>query len=276
MTAHKISIFGDEIAADLETQLKTMHELAIPFLDLRAAWGTNVLRLTDDEARRVKTLCDDYNVQIACLGSPVGKSPLADPIETEANNVHRLIEICQIVGTNKIRIFSFYPDDISTNSHYDQYVNEVIDRLGTLAEIADEGSVTLLHENEKAIVGDIPERCLKLMAGVDSPHMRFIWDPANFVQCGVANQVDIYWDILSPYIGYVHIKDARLADGAVKVAGEGDGQMALLLRKLAELGYDDVYALEPHLKVAGHSSGFSGADGAKMAVKALRDLLVSI
>ena len=34
-----ISAFGDEIAADLESQLQTLNELKIPCLELRAAWG---------------------------------------------------------------------------------------------------------------------------------------------------------------------------------------------------------------------------------------------
>ncbi len=64
-----------------------------------------------------------------------------------------------------------------------------------------------------------------------------------------------------------------LSDGHVVPAGEGDGQLPELLTHLKEAGYQGVLALEPHLKVAGHSSGFSGAEGMKIAVTALRKVM---
>ncbi len=39
----RISAFGDEIAPDLDEQLTTLRSLAIGYLDLRGAWGKNVL-----------------------------------------------------------------------------------------------------------------------------------------------------------------------------------------------------------------------------------------
>jgi len=268
-----LSAFGDEIAIPLEDQLKHLNTLNVPGLECRTAWGTNVLKLTDAEAQKVRDQCDAASITVQCLGSPVGKSPLADPIENELNNIDRLIEVGNILGASRIRIFSFYPDDISSNAHYDQYVGEVVDRLGALTEKAAAAGFTLLHENEKDIVGDTPERCYQLMSGVNHPNLRFIWDPANFVQVGVENGIDNHWDRLSPYIGYIHIKDARLADGKVTPAGEGDGQVPEMLTRLKDMGYDGILALEPHLKVAGHSSGFSGEDGMTTAVNALRKVM---
>lgn len=275
MAAVTLSAFGDEIAEPLEDQLDLLKTLNVNGLECRTAWGINVLRLTDEQARRVRQLCDDAGIVVRCIGSPIGKSPITDPIETELANLDRLIDLGAILGTRNIRIFSFYPPDISTNTHYDQYVSETIDRLGQLTEKAASAGYTLLHENEKEIVGDTPERCQALLAGVNSPHLRLIWDPANFVQVGVENLTERYWDTLSPYIGYIHIKDARLADGTVTAAGEGDGQIPQLLTRLKDAGYAGVLALEPHLKVAGHSTGFSGTEGMTYAVNALRQVMAA-
>jgi sugar phosphate isomerase/epimerase len=71
----------------------------------------------------------------------------------------------------------------------------------------------------------------------------------------------------------VHVKDAVLADGSVRAAGEGDGQVPELLIKLRDSGYDGFLALEPHLAIAGHSSGFSGVEGMTYAVQTLRRLM---
>lgn len=276
MARFTLSAFGDEIADDLETQLQTLNELRVTHLELRAAWGTNVLRLSDEQIAQVKALCHEAGVTISCLGSPVGKSPILDPVENELANLQRLMAIGAELGTRNVRIFSFYPPDISSNDNYDSYLPEAAARLGHLTALAAQEGFTLLLENEKDIVGDTPERCLALLRHVDSPHLRFIWDPANFVQVGVANQVDDYWDTLSPYIGYIHIKDALLEGGQVKAAGEGDGQVKELLAHLRDSGYEGVLALEPHLTIAGHSGGFSGIEGMTYAVAALRGLMQAV
>ena len=73
-------------------------------------------------------------------------------------------------------------------------------------------------------------------------------------------------------MGYVHIKDCKL-EGGVKAAGEGDGQIPELLDRLISSGYQGMLALEPHLAMAAHSSGFSGPDGMEYAVKSLRKVM---
>ena len=264
-----ISAFGDEIAADLETQIETMNNLNIHNLELRSAWGTNVLYLKDEEAARVNSLCAAAGIRVSCIGSPLGKSPLKDPIENELEKLQRIMAVAEKLGTRNIRIFSFYPPDTSTNAHYDQYVDETAERLARMVEAA--AGFNLLLENEKDIVTDTPERCYAVLQQVGG--LGLIWDPANFVQVGVAQQVDHYWDSLSPYIGYIHIKDALLDGGVVKPAGEGDGQVKDLLTRLRDSGYQGVLALEPHLAIAGHSGGFSGIEGMTVAVEALRKLL---
>lgn len=272
-TPFKLSAFGDEIASDLEEQLTVLNKLAVDGLDLRGAWGTNVLKMTDEQVRQVKQLCDDHSITVRCIGSPIGKSPLVDPIERELANLDRIIAIAGMLGTPNIRLFAFYPADTNTNAHYDQHVEEAAGRLARLTEKAQAANCILQLENEKEVVNDTPERNLALLKAVNNPHLRFIWDPANFVQVGIADQVDRYWDAFAPYIGYIHVKDARLADGSITPAGEGDGQLKQLIERLRDSGYDGMLSLEPHLKVAGHSGGFTGPDGMVTAVNALRRLL---
>lgn len=268
-----LSAFGDEIAPALMDQLTVLRQLRIGYLELRGVWGKNVLALSDAEVQQVKAECEQCGIGVSAIGSPIGKSPLVEPIETVLANLQRIIAIAGIVGTRRVRIFSFYPPDISTNAHYDQHLAEAVARLARLAAIAEAAGVQLLLENEKHIVGDTIARCHTLLTKVNSPALVFAWDPANFVQVGEAAVTERAWPMLGRYTGYVHVKDSRLADGTVQPAGQGDGQVGLLLRHLRDAGYQGFLALEPHLVVAGHSSGFSGPAGMKVAVDALRALM---
>ncbi|MGC9468700.1 MAG: sugar phosphate isomerase/epimerase family protein [Anaerolineae bacterium] len=269
----KISAFGDEIASDLNDQLTTLRKLDIGYLDLRGAWGKNVVNMDDEDLAQVVKTCADHGVQVACIGSPIGKSPITDPIEYEMNNLRQIFKVGESVGCRRIRMFSFYPPDTSTNEGYDAYVDTSVERLTKLTELAAQEGFFLLLENEKGIVTDTLARCEQVVKAVDDPHLRLLWDSANFVQVGEERVVERGWPRVGDLIAYVHIKDAVLSDGHVVVAGDGDGQLPLLLSKLKEHGYQGFLALEPHLKVAGHSGGFSGAEGMGMAVTALRKVM---
>jgi sugar phosphate isomerase/epimerase len=268
-----LSAFGDEIADDLSEQLSTLNELNIHYLDLRKAWGINVLNMDDNDTTRVRKICDLHNIKIACLGSPIGKSPITKPIQYELDNLRKIIKVGHAVGCRNVRMFSFYPPDTSTNQHYDQYVNESIDRLSRLVELAVQEGFTLLLENEKGIVTDTLERCDIVVKTINNINLRFLWDSANFIQVGESQVVERGWPILKDYIGAVHIKDAVITDGRVVAAGEGDGQLSLLLSNLKEVGFQGFLTLEPHLKVAGHSTGYTGKELMVYAVKALRKLM---
>lgn len=260
----RLSAFGDEIADDLDTQLALLRELEIGGLELRGVWGKNVLDLTDAEVARIGQMCADAQVEVSALGSPVGKSPLSRPEAVELGNLRRIFEIARGLGVARVRVFSFYPEETPAARALDQAAA----RLARMAEMAQSAGVTLLLENEKGIVGDTIARCAALLDAV--PHLRFAWDPANFVQVGELAQAVDGWPRLGSRVGHVHVKDLDAATGAVRPAGEGDGQVVALLEHLAAAGYQGYVALEPHLAVAGHSSGFSGPEGMRVAAAALR------
>lgn len=268
-----LSAFGDEIAVKLHDQLAVLAELKVGFLELRTAWGKNVLELDDDEAHKVASLCAGAGIAVSTIGSPLGKSPITAPMEEELRKLDRLMRTAEITGTRRLRVFSYYPPDISTNARYDEYVELAAERLAQLADHAAPHGYELMLENEKEIVGDSVARCAAILRLLNRPNLCFVWDPANFVQVGESEVTTRGWPELGRHVRYVHIKDAHLADGTVRAAGEGDGQVAELLSTLRDTGYQGFLALEPHLATAGHSSGFSGPEGMAYAVAALRRVM---
>jgi sugar phosphate isomerase/epimerase len=265
-----LSAFGDEIDDDLDNQLKVLNELGIGYLELRNVWGTNVLKLRDEEIERLKLTCGDYGVQVSCIGSPVGKSPIQDRLDQTLADLARILDIAEALDTNSVRIFSFYPPEDGQQS---EYVDKSISRLKSMADIAEERGSVLLLENENGLVGDIPERCRDIVEGVGSSSLQFVWDTGNFPHTGVEHAVNRGWHLLSKYVRYVQVKDTRISDRTITVAGDGDGQVLELLERLRDFGYQGFLALEPHLKKAGQRGGYSGPDGMRRATEALRGLM---
>jgi len=274
MTAQfTLSAFGDEIAEDVDEQLRVLHDLDIGYLELRSAWGTNVLELTDEEVPRLIERCEAHSIRVSCIGSPIGKSPIDGPIERVVDDFERITDIAKMVGTDRVRVFSFYPESDGLQA---ERVEEAITRLRVMAEVAVERNVMLLLENEGGLVGDTPERCRALVEGVNSPNLRYVWDTGNYPQMGFARSVDIGWPLLAEYTECVQVKDCRITDGTITVAGEGDGQVRELLQNLRDAEYVGFLALEPHLLIAGQRGGFSGAEGMEMAADALRGLMAEV
>ena len=177
MTAQfTLSAFGDEIDDDVEEQLRVLNELDIGYLELRSAWGTNVLKLSDDEFGRLNKICEAHSIRVSCIGSPIGKSPIDGPIGEVVDDLKRILDIAKMVGTDRVRVFSFYPE---VEGQQAERVEESISRLGMMAEVAGERDVVLMLENEGGLVGDVPERCAALVGGVGSPNLRYVWDTGN-------------------------------------------------------------------------------------------------
>ena len=146
-----------------------------------------------------------------------------------------------MLGTEYIRIFSFY---IPEGQDPDLFRGEVTFRLVKMITYAKSQNVVLLHENEKGIYGDTASRCFNLFDALYSSNFKAVFDPANFVQCG--EDTKNAYEILSPYIAYMHIKDA-LPDGSVVPAGFGNGNIEYILKALTDKGYIGFVSLEPHL-----------------------------
>ncbi len=105
------------------------------------------------------------------VSKPIGKSPIAEPIDFEADNLRRIFRVGEVVMPQRAPV-SFYPPDTSTNERYDEYVATAIERLQTLTDMAApwEG-FTLLLENEKGIVTDTLARCEAVVKAIDHPSL---------------------------------------------------------------------------------------------------------
>lgn len=60
----RLSAFADEISPDLEEQIAVLSLEHIHFLDLRGAWNTNVLDLTDQQVARIKEMLDAHGDRV--------------------------------------------------------------------------------------------------------------------------------------------------------------------------------------------------------------------
>ncbi|MFZ1410472.1 MAG: TIM barrel protein [Micropruina sp.] len=206
-----LSGFADEISPDLDEQVALVTQLGLRYIELRSAWDVNVLDLDPDQLQRVKTTLDAAGLGVSSIGSPIGKIAITDDNAPHLERMRHAAEVARFFDAPYIRMFSYFMPE---GADVDDYRDEVISRLRKLAVIAEDGGVTLIHENEKDIFCDIPRRCLDIVEAVHSPALKLTWDNANFVQCGVRPFSEGY-AMLSPHVAMKRCQDRFSSPGRI-------------------------------------------------------------
>ena len=237
-----VSGFADEIDANVVKQFEHLNKLGISYFEPRGIDGKNISELNDAEVLKLKEKMEKYGIKVSSIGSPIGKIQITDPMEPHMELLARVIKTAKMLDVKYIRIFSFFlPQDEDPVIYRD----EVMKRMKQMVELAEKEEVVLLHENEKGIYGDIAVRCKDILDTVKSEALGCVFDPANFVQCGQIVYPDGF-EMLKPYITYMHIKDAK-KDGTVVPSGYGEGGLKHIIKELKDMNYNGFLSLEPHL-----------------------------
>lgn len=248
----RLCAFADEAADSLDEQIAELKKHNIKLLELRSIDKKNVSEFTDEEAIAYSKKLKDNGITVWSIGSPLGKIDISNADE-HMKTVKRVCEIAKIFESKRIRMFSFY------NAY--EKADAVFDALKRTSEIAKKYDVILCHENEKEIYGDILSRVKEIMAQ-NIENMRFVFDPANFIQCGV--EIPSAIDKLFDKTDYFHIKDVVSSTGELVPSGYGDGFIEGIIEKITKSKKDFVLTLEPHLNVF---SGYAKIDNTEMKLK---------
>ncbi len=238
-----ISGFYDEVTGNLNEQIKLAKSLGEKYICPRTVNGKNIADYTAEEFReKILPVLEKEDIHFSSIGSPIGKVGIDDEdgFQKQKKKLAELVKICQMTGTKYIRIFSFFYGKKDPESIFDK----VVERMKEFVEIVKGSGVKLLHENEKAIYGDVADRVLKLYKAIDDPeNFVLCYDASNYIQCDC--DPTVAFDMLKDYVVYYHIKDCSEYKVEVPV-GTGKGNYPYILSELVKRGYEGFMTLEPH------------------------------
>jgi len=263
----------------------------------------NVMKLTLAEIRKIRHLEDEYGLNVASIASPIGKVKLVDkPDGTKnayvpfkqylAKDVARACELAHAFETKLIRGFSFYQP---RGEKPEAYLDEVVDRIGRIAEACHRSDLTFGLEVEANLVGQNGHLLAEIHRRVNHPGLVLVFDAANIIVQGFsAAEVLKQWEAMKPGLGWVHIKDYRKvlaksrgghvdeaslddfvpadrgASGHEKILADLRTMLPALTKKLERRGIPGVFLdLEPHVRGGGQFAGTSGPDGMGIALRGL-------
>lgn len=269
----RLCAFSDEAGSSLKEQIDALKRNNISLMELRSIDKKNVADFTIEEAKKYQEEMEKNSISVWSIGSPIGKVNIDVDFDEYLKKVEHVCQLANIFKTDKIRMFSFF--------HAYEKEELVFAYLTKMVEVASKYGVTLYHENEKDIYGDVASRVLKIMDNVSG--LKYIYDPANYLQCNeyAINTLNLFHSKTD----YFHIKDVIFETGQLVPAGYGDGMIDELLKRIDD---DKTLTLEPHLSVF---DAYKNIDNTEMkhkftykdsneafdaAVSALKDLLVKV
>ena len=250
----------DEFSPDLETALGGMAAVGMTGAELRLISGRNMIDLDDREVDRVRAAVEARGMRVVSLASPLLKCVLPDapPLDTRIEHdvfgspynfadqprlTKRAFDIAERTGAGIIRVFSYW-----RTVEPERCFAAAASALHELAEEAVKRGVVIGLENEQACNAGTGDEAARLLALVDHPALKALWDPANASILGETPYPDGYRRLPPARIAHVHAKDCIVSDhkptwGAVGEMGvDWKGQIAALRRD----GYAGWISLETH------------------------------
>lgn len=245
---------GDEAGKDIQTQIRAQRELGWNHLELRMVDGTNITQIDDNTFGRIADAVEAAGLRVSCFGSAIANwaRPISCDEQIDRDDLKRAIPRMKRMKCPFIRVMS-YPNDPEAAWPEREWRREAIRRMKYLAGMAEDGDVTLVHENCSGWGGQSAENSTILLGEVASPALKLVFDTGNPVD--YRQDAWEYYRAVLPDIVYVHVKDARRVNGEVQYVycGEGDGHVREILADLAEREYKGGVSIEPHLAAIIHT-----------------------
>lgn len=283
----ELAVFADDISQDLDHALAVVKEFGLEWVEVRGAWGKNLLFQTDEELEKTVETIHNSGLKVPSISAPVFKSHLPgrsdadagemfnsearDTPEQQMDLIRQAAHIGRLLDTDLVRCFSFW----RLNQKPAEFWDEMVPMYQMAVEVAAEEDVILVMENDFETNLGSGELASKMIAEIDSPHLRLLWDCGNSYFVG-EQPYPAGYEISKPWIGHVHVKDAVIdpQTGTPRWVELGTGEVDMLgqLRALKEDGYVGVVSMENHYK----PEGGTPEDGVRHSFAGLERLMAKL
>src|SRR5262249_8774889 len=126
LSTFKLSVINDEISQDFGRSCEVAaREFGLEFIELRAMWSKNIMRLDAKEIDEARKVLEKYKLRVSSIASPIFKvdwhaaptskfSPKRDQFgadftyEQQDELLERGFELTRVFQLDRIRIFDFW------------------------------------------------------------------------------------------------------------------------------------------------------------------------
>ncbi len=284
-----LGIITDEVGDDLRDACERVRAWGLDLVELRQAWGKNVVQWSDEEVDRAVDIVRGADLSVTAIASPVFKSPIderprrlaadfalegVESIDAQLELLDRACALATRFGAPYVRVFTFWDEPWT-----DEVDDRLVDAFARAATVAAAHDVTLAIENEPVcLVGtgrELARICVLLNERLPSelrPRVAALWDPGNALAGGESDPYPGGFEAVAACrLVHVHLKDLVLgpdAEPSFVPLGQGEVDYDGQLRALALSGYAGSLVLEPHYQPS-HLAKHEAAEACVVAARAV-------
>jgi sugar phosphate isomerase/epimerase len=240
----RASIISDEISQDLGAAIAVAVRHGFDGLEIRSVDGCPPHLLGDAAVRDIRRRLDDAGLAASAFCPPGLKSPIPRDAAARAEAaevVRRAVVQAELLGTAKVRIFSFYRDgDVPEPERAARAAAEV------LGAVEVPPGIRLVLETGTRTNTPTVALAARFLDALRDDRVGILWDPGNTVFSGFAEHPFPGDFAAAPdRVEHVHVKDPQGTRRYVAL-GDGDLPWPQILRGLEQAGYQGWLTLETH------------------------------
>jgi sugar phosphate isomerase/epimerase len=212
-------------------------------------WPTDAATMDAFERQRIRSLYDDAGIELCGISGnvPLLLASMADADANEARFRTYLDLAAELQQLGERLIVTTTTGGVPAD--WESRKNEVIDRVGRLAEYADRNGVMIGIEPHVGAALHRPEDVVWLVEQIGSPGLTIHFDISHFNVQGIPMEASV--TMLAPLSLHTHVKDERgiAPDHAFLIPGEGEMDYPRYLTLMRDAGYDGHIVVEISLMV---------------------------
>ncbi len=229
----------------LDQIAETAQRLGYDGVELRAVGGSLDLpgrpEFSRENVTAARALFEDRNLQICCVDtSCTFHSRAQSDRDVQVDEAIKHGELAAALGAPLIRVFPDKIQEGATRNETRDYISESLRQVAD--RLPEEVSVALETHGDFACA----ESALEIVALVNHPRVKLIWDVANSVAAG--DSIDHAGHSVRQFLSHIHLRDARPVSTSEHwlpvLAGTGKVSFADAVATIERLDYDGYVSFE--------------------------------
>lgn len=239
------SFITDEYSQDLASAIRFAQVEDLHGVELRSLWGyESVAELPPDKLHDACSQLADVGLAVVVVDSFVFKAAYSTP-RARAQEVavaERVADAAVILGAPAVRIFAFWHEGAPD-------LPAVAEEVWRVAEVLSQRGLQVWVENGTFSTVGCGAALARLIALVNRPDVRALWDAGNVVNGGWPMGAQAGLQALAGHVAHVHVKNPRAGAPGSMTFGSLQGGLVDWAQQIATLraqGFSGTLSLETH------------------------------
>lgn len=239
----RLTAVSDEISGDTGNAISALKKEGLGYMELRNVCGKPLLKTSEKIIRELKKKLNGEGVAVSGIDTDAGLCPFPGKESRNLDALKKSISQAKFFGAEYVVVHSFSADRQENNCK-----KQLVEYLTKASESAKKECITLVLENMPGTHCAGSKDCLKLLKTVNSPGLRFAFNPAHFAANGEKPFLETS-PSLRKWIRVLYVNDA-LFSGDARLPGYGNAEIKELISIMRCRSFNGFLSLKPGLAKA--------------------------